>query len=176
VLAHQVRQQLDALGAVKTAIVVSGDLDEYSIAALRAEPVNTYGVGTSLVTGSGAPTAGMVYKLVEVDGMPVQKRSSQKESQGGRKAALRISRPSGTVIEEVIHPRSAPPATDEPARVLTIPLARNGQVVVTPDLLAARTLVADGLRSLPWEGLALSKGEAAIPTRLIPATSTGQTP
>lgn len=176
VLARQVRQQLDALGAVKTSIVVSGDLDEYSIAALRAEPVNTYGVGTSLVTGSGAPTAGMVYKLVEVDGMPVQKRSSQKESQGGRKAALRISRPSGTLIEEVVHPRSTPPATDETARVLTIPLARDGQVVVTPDLLAARTLVADGLRSLPWEGLALSKGEPAIPTRQIPAMSTGQTP
>lgn len=65
--------------------MVSGDLDEFSIAALRAEPVDRYGVGTSLVTGSGAPTASMVYKLVEVEGIPVQKRSSQKESHGGRK-------------------------------------------------------------------------------------------
>ncbi|MGB3370270.1 MAG: nicotinate phosphoribosyltransferase, partial [Rhodococcus sp. (in: high G+C Gram-positive bacteria)] len=64
VLARQVRQQLDDLGATGTRIVVSGDLDEYAIAALRAEPVDSYGVGTSLVTGSGAPTAGMVYKLV----------------------------------------------------------------------------------------------------------------
>ena len=73
--------------------MVSGDLDEYSIAALRADPVDTYGVGTSVVTGSGAPTASMVYKLVEVDGLPVQKRSSHKESHGGRKAAMRLSRP-----------------------------------------------------------------------------------
>ncbi len=75
VLARQVRAQLDSLGATKTRIVVSGDLDEFSIAALRVEPVDMYGVGTSVVTGSGAPTASMVYKLVEVDGMPVEKRS-----------------------------------------------------------------------------------------------------
>src|SRR6201997_1218212 len=56
-LARQVREQLDRLGATKTRIVVSGDLDEFSIAALRAEPVDSYGIGTSLVTGSGAPTA-----------------------------------------------------------------------------------------------------------------------
>ena len=93
VLARQVRAQLDELGATGTQIVVSGDLDEYSIAALRADPVDTYGVGTSVVTGSGAPTASMVYKLVEVDGLPVQKRSSHKESHGGRKAATRLSRP-----------------------------------------------------------------------------------
>ncbi|TXF11424.1 nicotinate phosphoribosyltransferase, partial [Mycobacterium tuberculosis] len=67
VLARQVRAQLDDLGATETKIVVSGDLDEYAIAALRAEPVDSYGVGTSVVTGSGAPTASMVYKLVEVD-------------------------------------------------------------------------------------------------------------
>ena len=95
VLARQVRAQLDDLGATGTQIVVSGDLDEYSIAALRADPVDTYGVGTSLVTGSGAPTASMVYKLVEVDGIPVQKRSSHKESHGGRKAAVRLSKAVG---------------------------------------------------------------------------------
>ena len=89
-LARQVREQLDRLGATQTRIVVSGDLDEFSIAALRADPVDSYGVGTSLVTGSGAPAAGMVYKLVEVDGMPVQKRSSHKESVGGHKEALRL--------------------------------------------------------------------------------------
>ena len=109
VLARQVRDQLDGLGATRTRIVVSGDLDEFSIAALGAEPVDSYGVGTSLVTGSGAPTANMVYKLVEVDGMPVQKRSSHKESHGGRKEALRLSRPTGTITEEVVYPAGRPP-------------------------------------------------------------------
>src|SRR2546421_6338380 len=43
VLARQARDQLDGLGARNTRIVVSGDLDEFSIAGLRAEPVDAYG-------------------------------------------------------------------------------------------------------------------------------------
>jgi nicotinate phosphoribosyltransferase len=171
VLARQVREQLDQLGATRTRIVVSGDLDEFSIAALRAEPVDSYGVGTSLVTGSGAPTASMVYKLVEVDGMPVQKRSSHKESPGGHKEALRCSRPTGTITEEVVYPAGRPPRTDEPFRVLTIPLVRGGEVVADTGktaLAAARELVASGLHSLPWEGLKLAHGDPAIPTVRVP--------
>jgi nicotinate phosphoribosyltransferase len=167
VLAHQVREQLDQLGATQTRIVVSGDLDEFSIAALRAAPVDSYGVGTSLVTGSGAPTANMVYKLVEVDGMPVQKRSSHKESDGGYKEALRSSRPTGTITEEVVYPADHPPRTTEPFRVLTVPLVRAGEVVAETGrgaLAAARDLVASGLHSLPWEGLKLAHGDPAIPT------------
>ncbi|MCV7398912.1 nicotinate phosphoribosyltransferase [Mycobacterium fragae] len=170
VLARQVRDQLDRLGATQTQIVVSGDLDEFAIAALRADPVNSYGVGTSLVTGSGAPTANMIYKLVEVDGIPVQKRSSHKESQGGHKQALRTTRPSGTITEEIVHPAGRPPDTTEQSRVVTIPLVRAGQPVSDTDLGVARKLVAAGLRSLPWEGLMLSHGEPAIPTVQIPVT------
>lgn len=168
VLARQVRAQLDHLGAPSTAIVVSGDLDEFSIAALQAEPVDSYGVGTSVVTGSGAPTASMVYKLVEVDGIPVQKRSSHKESQGGRKAATRLSRQSGVIVEELIHPVSETPAPTDPSRRLTVPLARGGRPLHSSDLPTARKLVKAGLQSLPWEGLALSNGEPAIPTRRLP--------
>lgn len=169
VLAHRVRAQLDELGAGKTRIVLSGDLDEFSIAGLLAAPVDSYGVGTSLVTGSGAPTASMVYKLVEVDGIAVQKRSSQKQSSGGRKAALRLARPTGTITEEIVHPFQRPPAVGEPHRLLTTPLVRAGEVVVQTDLAAARELVTSGLRSLPWEGLKLSPGEPAIPTQTIPS-------
>lgn len=167
VLARQVREQLNALGARTTRIVVSGDLDEFAIAALRAEPVDSYGVGTSVVTGSGAPTANMVYKLVDVDGIPVQKRSSHKESHGGRKHAARLSRPTGTITEEVVYRADHPPQFDGPSRTLTVPLVRDGQTVADTDLQAARELVAAGLHSLPWEGLKLSQGEPAIPTRQI---------
>ncbi len=169
VLAHQVRRQLDDLGARHTRIVVSGDLDEFSIAGLRAEPIDSYGVGTSVVTGSGAPTANMVYKLVEVDGIPVEKRSTGKGSHGGYKHATRLARPTGTVLEEVVHPAGRPPATAEAARTLTVPLVRDGEPVVADDLSGARARVAAGLKSLPWDGLKLSRGEPAIPTRMIPA-------
>ncbi|WP_372513300.1 nicotinate phosphoribosyltransferase [Mycobacterium stomatepiae] len=171
VLARRTREQLDQLGATGTRVVVSGDLDEFSIAALRAEPVDSYGAGTAVVTGSGAPTAGMVYKLVEVDGIPVQKRSSHKVSQGGHKEALRLSRPTGTITEEVVHPAGRPPSISQPSRVLTTPLVRGGEVVAGTGhaaLAAARELVASGLHSLPWEGLKLAHGEPAIPTMHFP--------
>jgi nicotinate phosphoribosyltransferase len=165
VLARQVRAQLDGLGAKATRIVVSGDLDEFAIAALRAEPVDIYGVGTSVVTGSGAPTASMVYKLVEVDGVPVEKRSSLKESQGGRKQALRLAKDTGTVVEEVVHPYGHPP--EESGRSLTVDLVRDGETVADLSLDAARERVTFGLGSLPWDGLKLSRGEPAIPTRMV---------
>ncbi len=165
VLARQVRAQLDGLGATATRIVVSGDLDEFAIAALRAEPVDIYGVGTSVVTGSGAPTASMVYKLVEVDGVPVEKRSSHKESHGGRKQALRLAKDTGTVVEEVVYPYGHPP--DESGRPLTVDLVRDGEPVADLSLEEARERVTFGLGSLPWDGLKLSRGEPAIPTRMV---------
>jgi nicotinate phosphoribosyltransferase len=174
VLARQVRAQLDELGATKTRIVVSGDLDEFAIAGLRAEPVDIYGVGTSVVTGSGAPTASMVYKLVEVDGISVQKRSLHKESHGGRKRATRLAKPSGTVVEELVYPAGeAAPQSELVARDLTVPLVENGEPVADLDLAAARDRVVAGLASLPWDGLKLSRGEPAIPTRMIPFAGRG---
>jgi nicotinate phosphoribosyltransferase len=164
-LARQAREQLDALGARATRIVLSGDLDEYAIAALRAEPVDAYGVGTSLVTGSGAPTAGMVYKLVEVDGRPVAKRSSAKESKGGRKSALRRYKPTGTALEEVVHQASAPPAAGPHDRVLPVPLVhRGGRVAGLESLEQSRERLRAALVSVPWEGLKLSRGEPALAT------------
>ncbi|KHF45869.1 MAG: nicotinate phosphoribosyltransferase [Saccharomonospora viridis] len=168
VLARQAREQLDALGAKDTRIVVSGDLDEHAIAALRAEPVDAYGVGTSVVTGSGAPTAGMVYKLVEVNGRPVAKRSEHKASRGGRKAALRRHKPTGTALEEIVYPVNNPPEPEEHDKQLQIPLMRAGQPVDDlPTLEDARQRLRHGLVSLPWEGLKLSSGDPAIPTTFL---------
>jgi nicotinate phosphoribosyltransferase len=169
VLARQVRAQLDELGATKTRIVVSGDLDEFAIAGLRAEPVDIYGVGTSVVTGSGAPTASMVYKLVEVDGMPVEKRSLHKESHGGRKKATRLAKASGTIVEEIVHPAArAAPQSDLVARDLTVSFVEKGEPVADLRMTATRDRVAAGLHSLPWDGLKLSRGEPAVPTRMVP--------
>ncbi len=166
VMARHARDQLDRLGATNTSIVVSGDLDEFSIAALGAAPVDAYGVGTALVTGSHAPTAHMVYKLVEVDGRPVAKRSEHKGSTGGRKTALRAHRPSGTAVEEIVlaGPAGQPGAGE---RVLQRPLLRAGEPVTDlPSLEQSRQHLREVTVTLPWNGLKLSPGEPAIPTRL----------
>ncbi|NMH99628.1 nicotinate phosphoribosyltransferase [Pseudonocardia acidicola] len=165
VMAQQAREQLDALGATGTRIVLSGDLDEYAIASLRAEPVDSYGVGTSVVTGSGAPTASMVFKLVEVGGRPVAKRSTSKESRGGRKSALRRYKPTGTAVEEVVYPAAEQPPLGPHDRVLPVPLVRGGKRVPDlPTLEQSRERLRAALVSVPWEGLKLSRGEPAIPT------------
>jgi nicotinate phosphoribosyltransferase len=167
-LARQAREQLDRLGAPDVQIVVSGDLDEYSIAALRAEPVDSYGVGTSVVTGSGLPTAGMIYKLVEVDGQPVAKRSTAKVSRGGSKSALRRYKPSGTAVEEVVFLQGKQPKLEAHDRVLPVPLLREGQPVGSPlTIQDGRERVTAALTSLPWDGLRLSPGEPAIPTLFL---------
>jgi nicotinate phosphoribosyltransferase len=165
VLAHQARAQLDDLGATSTRIVLSGDLDEFGLAALAGAPVDAYGVGTSVVTGSGAPTAGFVYKLVEVDGRPVAKRSEDKVTHGGRKTAVRRHRPTGTAVEEVLRSQGAPESRDGD-RPLQIELLKGGELTAdVPTLEQSRAHLRNVLTTVPWEGLKLSRGEPAIPTR-----------
>ena len=166
-MAHQARAQLDALGAHRTKIVVSGDLDEYSIAALGSAPVDSYGVGTSLVVGSGVPTAGLVYKLVEVDGRPVAKRSEHKASAGGRKQAWRRHRESGTATEEFVVLESTEFEPAERDRLLTLPLVANGETVLDISLAAAREHHREAVVALPWEALKLSRGEPGLPVTLL---------
>ncbi len=167
---RRVRKQLDELGNHNTKIVVSSDLDEFAIAGLRGDPVDVYGVGTSVVTGSGAPTAGMVYKVVEVEGHPVAKRSSSKKSQGGAKRAIRTYRSTGVAVEELVLPFGAPdPETGTlSAREITVPLMRDGEIVKDlPTLQESREYRAKAITTLPWEGLALTRDEPAVPTRMV---------
>jgi nicotinate phosphoribosyltransferase len=167
VMGRQARAQLDALGATGTRIVVSGDLDEFAIAALAAVPVDAYGAGTAVVTGSGAPTAGLVYKLVEVDGRPVAKRSEHKASHGGRKTAYRIHKETGTAVEEVVQVGPAD-SLGEHDRLLQRPLLRAGKPVPDlPSLSDSRDHLRAAMVTLPWDGLKLSRGEPAIPTRMV---------
>lgn len=167
--AHEVRAQLDSLGATETKIVVTSDLDEHAIAALAAAPVDAYGVGTQLVTGSGAPTAGMVYKLVAREGadgslVGVEKASKDKISRGGRKYALRRRDPRGIAEAEVIGV-GRPAADDGDDRDLLVPLVRDGEVVGREPLSAARARHAASLAELPPAAHQMSRGEPVIPTR-----------
>jgi nicotinate phosphoribosyltransferase len=178
VLAQEVRAQLDGLGARDTKIVVTSDLDEYAIAALAVAPVDSYGVGTSLVTGSGAPTCGMVYKLVAREGSdgvlaPVAKASTAKTSVGGRKTAARRRDDTGRAVEEVVvggaddavrgwEPESAD------LRALVVPLVVDGEVLPgrtgAEGVRAATARHAASRDELPRGARRLSADEAALPT------------
>jgi nicotinate phosphoribosyltransferase len=170
VLAQQSRDLLNSLGATETKIIVSGDLDEYAIAALAAEPVDMYGAGTAVVTGSGAPTAGLVYKLVEVEGRPVVKRSENKATVGGRKTAIRRHKPTGTATEEIVVSQGVP---DHKLgdRFLQQTYVVAGEPASLPSLADSRTHLRQCLISIPWEGLKLSAGDPAIPVTIVPTTS-----
>lgn len=167
-LAHRARQLLDELGASKTRIVVTSDLDENSIARLAAAPVDGYGVGTSLVTGSGVPTAGFVYKLVarETDGKwaPVQKKSTGKASTGGRKWAARRHDERGQAVEEHVYIGAAPSPRDD-ERPLLVPVVREGEPVHAASLAEARQHCRTSVGALPAEAMKLSPGDPALDTR-----------
>jgi nicotinate phosphoribosyltransferase len=172
VVAREVRALLDSLGAAKTRIVLTGDLDEYSIAGLAAVPVDGYGVGTSLVTGSGAPTAALVYKLVAREDpqrpgelMPVAKRSVGKPSRGGRKWSARQLDEAGVAHSELV---SDQPDFGERARPLLHLLVSNGSPVGAEELGVARDRHQRAVAELPAYARQLSRGYPAIPTIFAP--------
>ena len=176
-LAVSVRSLLDSLGATSTRIILTGDLDEYSIAGLAVAPVDGYGVGTSLVTGSGAPTAALVYKLVARSDTPLEdsatagpmdvlrpvaKRSVGKPGRGGRKWAVRHRGAAGEAVTERI--TLAPPDPGPSDRVLLRELIGDGKIVGREPLAAARDRHQAVLGELPGYALQLSRGYPAIPT------------
>lgn len=170
-LAHQVRKQLDDLGATNTRIIVTSDLDEYAIAALASAPVDGYGVGTQLVTGSGHPTCGFVYKLVAREGddgemVSVAKKSKDKISIGGRKYALRRLGPDGRAQAEVIG-IGEPPENDGNDRPLLVALVRDGEIVGREPLERARERHARARAELPLAAQMLSKGDPVIETQHV---------
>lgn len=179
-VAAAVREQLDGLGATSTRITVTSDLDEYAIAALAASPVDAYGVGTSVVTGSGYPTASMVYKLVarqDASGawISVAKASADKASHGGRKAAFRTLEDGVATSESVVvadgFERLDAPSAAVHGRPLQVTFIDNGDIDQAHEGAAGTASArAHHLRvreELPVRALALSKSDPAIPTVYI---------
>ena len=171
---QQVRNQLDSLGARQTRIIVTNDLDEFSITELRNKPVDAYGVGTSVVTGSGSPTMGLVYKLVARNSSegklePVAKRSPRKESMGGRKEAYRLLR-NGTATEERISSTGSIEEAGESRFLITDFLKEGRRVAEAPEekvLDSARSRHKLSISELPESGLNLESGEPAIKTTIF---------
>ncbi|MFB7410561.1 nicotinate phosphoribosyltransferase [Streptomyces sp. NPDC056202] len=173
-VAHRVRQQLDELGARDTKIVVTSDLDEYAIASLAAAPVDAYGVGTQLVTGSGHPTCSMVYKLVarassadlRAPLTPVAKKSlGGKASVGGRKWAARRPDAYGVAEAEVLG--TGPVPLELADHQLLVELVKGGDVVAREPLEAARARHIAARAALPMSAMQLSRGEPVLPTEYL---------
>ncbi len=157
--ARAARALLDSLGATGTKIVLTGDLDEFVITELTDTPADVYGVGTQLVTGSGRPTAGLVYKLVEIEGRAVAKHSEGKSDPGGAKRGWRRVT-GGRAVEELVG--TAPTGTD--LRPLTIPLLAGGEVLPAPEP-RSHHLTARG--ELPADALLVAAGAEAFPLKRV---------
>jgi nicotinate phosphoribosyltransferase len=172
--AREVRALLDDLGATRTRIIVTSDLDEWQIAALGGAPVDGYGVGTSLVTGSGHPTCSFVYKLVARASSddpgaplePVAKKSSQKLTLGGQKYAIRRLDVKDIAEAELVGVGEAP-QSDHNDRPLLRELVRDGQITGREPLARARERHVAARAELPRDGFKMSRGEPAIPTYFL---------
>ena len=171
VVVSAVRAQLDGLGATNTKIVVTNDLNEHTIAGLRGAPVDVFGVGTSVVTGSGSPAVGLVYKLVartsdQGEWVSVAKKSAQKANPGGRKTAFRRLH-QGVAVEEMVVVGD-PAHTPANSRELMTTLIENGEPLDTATssdrVEAARAHHAQVMAELPPEAFSLSPGDPVLPT------------
>ncbi len=191
--ASRARAQLDDLGAKSTAIVVTSDLDEYAIAGLAGAPVDGYGVGTRMATGSGAPTAGFVYKLVAVaaeSGLlaplhAVEKRSPAKHSLGARKHASRWIDEEGQARVEFVRPLVEVAEGSRDTTLSAIPgrlpdelpegwaardlqhrvMSEGSRAEALPSLADSREHHRWSLRELGAEAFDLKPGGPMIPTR-----------
>jgi nicotinate phosphoribosyltransferase len=172
--AHRVRRILDDLGAAGTRIVATGDLDEFTLQEYRSAPIDSFGVGTRLVTGSGAPTAELVYKMVararnadpQAPLDAVSKRSPSKATIGGRKTAFRRLHDGVARAEVLLASGDGETAVDLPAhRPLLVPLVVGGLPVgQQADLAAARERHRRSCAELPRRALQIEPGEPALPT------------
>jgi putative nicotinate phosphoribosyltransferase len=164
---HKARVLLDSLGATGTRIVVTSDLDEFVIAALADAPIDGYGVGTRVATGSGHPTASMVYKLVAIgdgDGgplRPVAKKSKDKASVGGRKHPFREYDDAGLLVAEGFTRDGTTVSGGVPVQV---PLVRAGEVVHRPSLGEVRAFAASALATLPADARGVAAGTPHLTT------------
>jgi len=169
------RELLDSLGATGTKIILSSDIDEYSLSEMveRGTPVDGAGAGTRVATGSGHPTCGMVYKLVEreaEDGtmVPVAKRAAGKKSLGGLKTPVRTLDSDGRYDREILFVR-------EDGDTGAIEELKHEELIfqqvelLTPEgsdydgsLKAAQVRLQEELKRLPEEALSVIAGDAFL--------------
>ncbi len=175
--ARRARALLDELGATATQITVTSDLDEYVLTALADAPIDAYGIGTRVASGSGHPNAGMVYKLVAIADTDdpdeplrdVAKHASGKFSLGGKKRAFRELDADGFASAEriVIDDGRTPPGDDEaavssPGRWLQVPVILGGKPAPLASLTEARSFHVTARAELPHWARTVVDGPPAM--------------
>jgi nicotinate phosphoribosyltransferase len=168
--ARAARRQLDALGCRDTRIVLSGDLDEYRLADLASAPADAYGIGTSVVTGSGHPAAGFVYKLVAIarepgDDAPLEPVAKTSEGKATRPGRVWPHRRvvSGVATADVL---TSTPDSPPGCRPLHVPVVEGGRAAYPFDLAADRAYHLVARAELSSTGRALDAPAAALGVEL----------
>jgi len=169
VLAREVRAVLDAGGLERAIIFASGNLDEYRVQALAGSPIDSFGVGTSLVTSSDAPSLDAVYKLQEYAGKPRRKRSAGKATWPGRKQVYREVGGDGMIARDVVTLES----DERPGEALLAPVMRAGaRVGAPPGLDAIRAHARRELARLPARLRTLADASPPYPVEIATALTT----
>lgn len=88
-LSKEARRMLDAAGFQDAKIIVSNDLDEYTILNLKAQgaKVDVWGIGTKLITAYDQPALGAVYKMVAIENSEGQLEDTIKISANAEKVS-----------------------------------------------------------------------------------------
>lgn len=150
--ARAVRRILDEGGLSEAKIVASGGIDETDLKTFTAAgaPIDTYGIGTSLVTSSDAPALDCAYKLQEYAGKARRKRSEGKASWPGRKQVYRTFDANGVIAQDLITTLEDDQPLAHRTRPLLTPVLRDGRLVEPhPTLQESRVHAARNLRQLP---------------------------
>jgi len=148
-----VRKILDDNDYKDAIIVASGDLDEFKIKALveNNAPINSFGVGTKMVTSEDAPSLGGIYKLVEIERddkiQYKSKFSDEKATYPGKKQVYRIVDDNGNYLKDVIG--LVKDQIPEKHKTLLIKVINKGKLVYeSPNLKTIRNNFIEHLKKL----------------------------
>jgi nicotinate phosphoribosyltransferase len=173
-LSRESRRMLDEAGFPDVKIVGSNDLDEGLIESMRAEGsrIDIYGVGTRLVTcaGPGGGALGGVYKLVELEGRPILKRSNDpvKTTLPGRKRLLRAVAADGRFIQDIICLEGEEPQPGDTVYDPVNPLRQVALPAGSSCIESRMTVMRDGVRCGRDESLNEMADRSARELALLP--------
>lgn len=168
VLSREVRKILDENGQPQAKVVVSGDLNEDSIARLVADgaPIDLFGVGTDLMTSRDAPALGGVYKLVAIDTegrhRPVRKLSLDKSTYPDVKQLFRTYGADGQMSGDTLGLKDE----DLPGERLLQPVLQGGELIAPLPALSAIRERAQAQRAALPPSVRRLEGPEAYPVAI----------